>query len=82
MPVLIIVTDININLLLIIESANLFYAANLFDTVAVIIINYLNFDHFLMRFSQFFNLALVINDFAADFTTRTTAFSNDNTQYD
>ena len=85
MPVLIIVTDVDINLLLIIESANLFDAANLFDTVAVIIINYLNFNHFLMRCFQLFNLflALATEEAAADSTARPVgAFSNDDTQYD
>ena len=85
MPVLIIVTDVKINLLLIIESANLFDPANLFDTVASIIINYLNFNHFVMRISQLFNLilALATKDAATNSTARPVgAFSNDDTQYD
>jgi hypothetical protein len=76
LPVLIIVIDVKINLLLIIESANLF------DTVAVIIINYLNFNHFVMRISQLFNLILVLatKDAATNSTARPVgAFSDDNT---
>ena len=85
LPVLIIVTDIHINLLLIVESANLFDPADLFDTVAVIIINYLNFNHFLMKlYWHKLNLflALATEDAAQDFTVRPVgAFCNDKNQY-